>query len=1599
MKKKSLLIVAILTFVLSFAFAACGETETPHTHEYTAYEWVEGSTPTETEAGKATATCSTCGESTTVDVPKLTDESVWTVTTTDATCTEDGEKTYTSKYGTVKVAIAASHKFGDLVAAKAATCETAGNVAYYHCTVCEKNFAEDGTTELADVTTPAKGHNYGDLIAAVAATCTQEGNIAYYHCVDCNKYFNADKEELDGVEDTVIAKLPHAYGEWQPDGAVNHKRVCENDDCDAYETAAHDYTGAAYTSVDETKHSHDCVVCGYTAEEEHTFGAWTFKDSTHHAKTCVCGEEVTANHNFVNGVCEDCHTSNPVANTSYARVTVNSGSTSAYSDVFTFDAEGTADGSVFKKNGITYDYDDVPEYQYSNSKVSVVYVDVTTGKVNVIVEYDQQENTAYSWQSPKWSEITHESQTYVGYIDKANGFIFMRGATGENGSLYSSFLLVPTDATPTADQLNCKQIPNFYGTYFLTYEKGDSKYSVFVSATDNTIAPHATVTDFDNATVAPDDFATAPAMIVKDKDGKVIGRYGYDGSKGVELDDWAGKYTGNLGAVTVWGYGKITTELGDGTYTAVVADDHNIEVTYYNSDNEITAYYEITANNTAYTYTGVAPEVTVTYDLDGKGSNTTANRVKNVVFTLPAAPVSTDGNYVFLHWVDGDENVYAAGAKVSVTAATTFTAVWDEAVEVVIVDNVNTANNKTVTAGSTENLKEVIEANTNTVVEGEEFKYWTIVDSDGQVVEIDASWEVGSSAITVTAVYKTKYTLTLVYGNGLDNVTETYFEGAATSPKEPPYTDGKTFDYWYTSDDEGVTEKAKYVAGTAIESNTTIYAAWVEANILYGKYKGFEVYGSSFDSPSFVADKTAEIDKTGKATSGSRINGNTVADYENGFFHFGNYYGYYDEVSKILVYNDSTGTGDQNDVHILFKNVDTATSAKASYLRISNTQKLIDVTVTRGSITESFTIYFSAKKVQKVTWKAAEDFTAVSELFTLKTSSGWSSTAGKLLFTTLKVYDLDGNLIGDFVKDGTNIVELDGSQGTYTLDGGEDLVLTGTGKATIGTDEGTVTKAVDGSEYDYDLYITQGGVKVYYELTIDKEAKTYSVYKPMVTLSFDLDGKGTIDSVSVNKNIEFSLSTDEYKPSYEGYNFKGWYTSKTVGEDGTVTWGSSVYRVTPTADTTVYAKWAQIFNVTFETEYGDAPESLVIENEEWVGTYYMTKLTDTDDYAFYGWYIKGDETQKLITSSVQVKSDMTFVALWKAKVTLTVKYENGVANKTEKIAPEKSFDVSKYNPTADELGDYVFRYFYLESDESKTKITSVKPNVGEDVTIVAKMEHTVTLTVKYDGNHAEDVTVVIGPNDTIDFTTVNAKTYTDENGQLMVPDKYYTDAALTTEFTGTSIAANTTIYVSWQEAHALYGEYKGANYDPNESKDVAMSNGSHTQAFKIDANGKVLSGSTRVPEGNVAKLNDDGTLSFTGSSTYNGGYDAKYGIFYYDFQTGKTDPYHDIYVMFKTVGNVSVTSSVGSAWDKGCTKLFTATYSDSTTLNVFIYNRRIYGGVTFVAKDKDGALITDVNKVYEAQTVYVLNDEGDLIAGFSKQNGSLAVDVTVVPEA
>ena len=95
-------------------------------------------------------------------------------------------------------------------------------------------------------------------VAAKAATCTEAGNIAYWFCDDCDKYFSdAEAENEITQAQTVISALGHKWSALWTGGAQGHWHEC--DVChEADSVVAH-----ADANTDGV-----CDVCGYTISAE-----------------------------------------------------------------------------------------------------------------------------------------------------------------------------------------------------------------------------------------------------------------------------------------------------------------------------------------------------------------------------------------------------------------------------------------------------------------------------------------------------------------------------------------------------------------------------------------------------------------------------------------------------------------------------------------------------------------------------------------------------------------------------------------------------------------------------------------------------------------------------------------------------------------------------------------------------------------------------------------------------------------------------------------------------------------------------------------------------------------------------------------------------------------------------------------------------------------------------------------------------------------------------------------------------------------------------------------------------------------------------------
>ncbi|MCR5019594.1 RICIN domain-containing protein [Ruminococcus sp.] len=87
--------------------------------------------------------------------------------------------------------------------AKAATCTTAGNTAYWYCSGCKKYFSDSACTKeitLASTVTKATGHKYIDTV--VEPTCTEGGHTDHV-CSNCGDTYTDSETPAKGHNYTV----------------------------------------------------------------------------------------------------------------------------------------------------------------------------------------------------------------------------------------------------------------------------------------------------------------------------------------------------------------------------------------------------------------------------------------------------------------------------------------------------------------------------------------------------------------------------------------------------------------------------------------------------------------------------------------------------------------------------------------------------------------------------------------------------------------------------------------------------------------------------------------------------------------------------------------------------------------------------------------------------------------------------------------------------------------------------------------------------------------------------------------------------------------------------------------------------------------------------------------------------------------------------------------------------------------------------------------------------------------------------------------------------------------------------------------------------
>lgn len=523
---------------------------------------------------------------------------------------------------------------------------------------------------------------------------------------------------------------------------------------------------------------------------------------------------------------------------------------------------------------------------------------------------------------------------------------------------------------------------------------------------------------------------------------------------------------------------------------------------------------------------------------------------------------------------------------------------------------------------------------------------------------------------TLYAKWLEKVTLTIHYNGGREEDEE----GDTTADKTIEYAKGETaevarprkanasFEGWYTDNEAfthawGEMDGETFVTSAAMTQNVDIYAKWGDAPIYSGTYKLY-YYDSSAAigatdngdlSTNVVIDEVGHVPTVSGATYPFGNNELQVKEYsaEDGTIVFNrvsstsNFNAYIDSATKIMVFicrgTDPTGYSDILVlVPVSMAEGTTVTGAQWS----SGTIRVINIHKDDTNIG----IYLESGKTPFI----GVTFTDFKGVSITDLSKGHQAPS-------LYVKKTD-EVVARWGYNNTTMVQLDGTEGEYSISGNTvdelptTLKVDGHGGVTFGEDKvGTYEKLGDNL---IGITVGEESKKAYYEATLNKEADTYTIVKPMLTVEFTSEqgfGYGEGDtwegSKSLNKKIEIVVpklnDTDTHV-------FRGWFTDQDF-ENALPTDEDGNYLYTPQREGEhLYAKWLEKVTVTViyqkENPNGvtEADKTIVLGKGEEA---HPVEPEFTDGQVFKEWHLDSADGS-VWKSGTKVEQDITIYCVW-----------------------------------------------------------------------------------------------------------------------------------------------------------------------------------------------------------------------------------------------------------------------------------------------------------------------------------------------------------------
>ncbi|RPH33071.1 MAG: T9SS C-terminal target domain-containing protein [Bacteroidales bacterium] len=206
------------------------------------------------------------------------------------------------------------------------------------------------------------------------------------------------------------------------------------------------------------------------------------------------------------------------------------------------------------------------------------------------------------------------------------------------------------------------------------------------------------------------------------------------------------------------------------------------------------------------------------------------------------------------------------------------------------------------------------------------------------------------------------------------------------------------------------------------------------------------------------------------------------------------------------------------------------------------------------------------------------------------------------------------------------------------------------------------------------------------------------------TITFNSQGGSAVESVNANYNTTIASPT---APDLEGYTFGGWYKEAAC----TNAWIFTTDVVT--ANTTLYAKWINVYTVTFNSQGGTIVTSVNANDNTTITAPIAPERTG---YTFGGWYKEAACTNAWDFATDRVTANTTLYAKWTIN-TYTVTFNSNGGTSVASVNAVYNTKISE--PTPPTKTGYTFDGWYINlSDDFSFNFNLY--NITSNLTLQAK---------------------------------------------------------------------------------------------------------------------------------------------------------------------------------------------------------------------------------------------------------------------------------------